>query len=108
MQLRVKNGEYVSVNLIWFRSLGLWIEGSLLKLWDLPQNLRFEILHLLFVDPYVSVSDIFHIACQPNYLSRRKAIYHKVKRIIKDGSDVHSANLTNLTLALKAFVAWAA
>ena len=35
----------------------------------------------------------------------RKAIYDKVKRIIHDGQDVHAADLENLTINLKSFVA---
>jgi hypothetical protein len=37
--------------------------------------------------------------------SHRKAIYDKVKRIIRDGQDVHAADLENLTINLKSFVA---
>lgn len=40
--------------------------------------------------------------CRPK---SRTAIYEKVKRIIRDGSDVHDADLKNLTKALKQFAA---
>ncbi|CAL1167693.1 unnamed protein product [Cladocopium goreaui] len=44
---------------------------------------------------------VFRRKCRP---TSRQAIYDKVKRIIRDGQDVHAADLENLTINLKSFV----
>jgi len=76
-----------------------WIPDEIFQRFDWPQKTKD-----LFEEAEGKSRNkvwVFKQKCRP---TSREAIYHKVKRIIKDGSDVHSANLTNLTLALKAFV----
>lgn len=76
-----------------------WIPDEIFQRFNWPQSTKnlFE-----FVEGKSGAAVwVFRRKCRP---TSRQAIYEKVKRIIRDGSDVHTADLENLTIALKSFV----
>ena len=74
-----------------------WIPDEIFKRFQWPNSSK-----ALFerVEGRSSKVWVLRKKCRPK---SRLAIFEKVKRIIKDGSDVHNADLKNLTKALKRF-----
>lgn len=76
-----------------------WIPDEIFRRFDWPSSTKdlFE-----FVEGRNGAAVwVFRRKCRP---TSRQAIYDKVKRIIRDGQDVHAADLENLTINLKSFV----
>eukprot|EP00435_Cladocopium_sp_Y103_P047197 s322_g13.t2 len=76
-----------------------WIPDEIFRRFDWPSSTKdlFE-----FVEGRNGAAVwVFRRKCRP---TSRQAIYDKVKRIIRDGSDVHAADLENFTINLKSFV----